>query len=251
MRLTYMRFKDKTAIVTGAANGIGRAAALRLAREGAKVAAVDLDREKVGRTAEEIKASGGAALALHADVTKIEEVQKSAAMVLSEFGKIDILINNAGAGWRNQPPSFKDTPIGSWQWIFDLNINGTLFFTHSVIEHMTERKYGRIINVASIAAKVGIPGLAVYSASKGAIVSFTKSLAMELGPHNITVNSVSPGMVSVSDETPACAGTFLERQGAPGEFASVIAFLASDEASFITGADYIVDGGRVLGPRGV
>jgi NAD(P)-dependent dehydrogenase (short-subunit alcohol dehydrogenase family) len=142
-------------------------------------------------------------------------------------------------------------PIGSWRWILDLNINGTLNVVNAVIEHMIARQYGRIINVGSIAAKVGIPKLAVYAASKGAIVSFTKSLAMELGPHNITVNCVSPGMVSASEETPACDGTFLGRKSSPGEQASVIVFLASDEASFVTGADYLVDGGRTLGPRGV
>ena len=244
-----MNLQGKSAIVTGAGNGIGKATALRLAKEGAKVAALDLSHEKVEQTAEAIKASDGTALALAADVTKIAEVQKSVATVLAEFGKIDILINCAGAGWQQQP-TFKDMPAGSWQWILDLNINGTLLFTHSVLDHMIGRKYGKIINVASIAAKTGIPNLAVYSASKGAVVSFTKSLAMELGPHNITVNSVSPGLVSCSEETTATNGTFLGRNGAPSEMASVIVFLASDEASFVTGADYLVDGGRTLGPRG-
>jgi len=244
-----MNLQGKSAIVTGAGNGIGKATALRLAKEEAKVAALDLSHEKVEQTAEAIKASDGTALALAADVTKIAEVQKSVATVLAEFGKIDILINCAGAGWQQQP-AFKDMPAGSWQWILDLNINGTLLFTHSVLDHMIGRKYGKIINVASIAAKTGIPNLAVYSASKGAVVSFTKSLAMELGPHNITVNSVSPGLVSCSEETTATNGTFLGRNGAPSEMASVIVFLASDEASFVTGADYLVDGGRTLGPRG-
>jgi len=245
-----MRFANKVALVTGAGNGIGKATALRLAKEGANVVALDLNREKVEETAEAIKAAGGTVLAFAADATKIAEVQKSVEAALTAFGKIDILINCAGAGWHQQS-AFKDMPIGSWQWILDLNINGTLFFTHSVIEHMIGRKYGRIINIASIAAKTGIPKLAVYSASKGAVVSFTKSLAMELGPHNITVNSVSPGMVSCSKETLATGGTFLGRNGAPSEMASVIVFLASDEASFVTGADYLVDGGRTLGPRGV
>jgi NAD(P)-dependent dehydrogenase (short-subunit alcohol dehydrogenase family) len=245
-----MDLKGKTAIVTGAGNGIGKATALRLAKEGAKVAALDLNRQKAEQTAEAIKASGGTVLALAADVTKIEEVQKSVATVLAEFGKIDILINCAGAGWQHSS-AFKDMPAGSWQWVLDLNINGTLFFAQSVLNHMIGRKYGRIINIASIAARTGIPNLAVYSASKGAVISFTKSLAMELGPYNITVNSVSPGLVSLSEETPATNGTFLGRQGAPSESASVIVFLASDEASFVTGADYLVDGGRSLGPRGV
>lgn len=244
-----MNFQGRTAIVTGAANGIGRATAFRLAQEGAHVAALDLDKEKVERTVAEIRDLGGTALALAVDVTKSAEVQRAVSAVLAEFGKIDILVNSAGAGWHQQT-FFHDMPSGSWQWILDLNINGTLNVVNAVIAHMISKKYGRIINVGSIAAKVGIPRLAVYAASKGAIVSFTKSLAMELGPYNITVNCVSPGMVSTSEETPACDGTFLGRKSAPGEQAAVIVFLASDEASFVTGADYLVDGGRTLGPRG-
>ena len=245
-----MNFQGKTAVVTGAGRGIGRATALRLAKEGAQVAVIDIDEESAEKVAAEIEAAGGAALALAVDATKAEAVEASVAATLAKFGQIDILVNNAGAGWHRQE-LFQDMPMGSWQWILDLNVNGTLYFTHAVIEHMIGRKYGRIINVASIAAKVGIPRLAIYAASKGAVVSFTKSLAMELGPHNITVNCVSPGMVSVSEETPPCPGTYLGRYGAPGEQAAVIAFLASDEASFVTGADYLVDGGRTLGPRGL
>jgi NAD(P)-dependent dehydrogenase (short-subunit alcohol dehydrogenase family) len=244
-----MDLKGRTAIVTGAANGIGRATALRLAQAGARVAVLDLDKEKAERTTADIQSLGGTALALAVDVTKPAEVQHAVSAILAEFGKIDILVNSAGAGWHRQE-FFHDLPIGSWQWILDLNINGTLNVVNAVIEHMIANQYGRIINVGSIAAKVGIPKLAVYAASKGAIVSFTKSLAMELGPHNITVNCVSPGMVSASEETPPCDGTFLGRKSAPSEQAAVIVFLASDEASFVTGADYLVDGGRTLGPRG-
>lgn len=244
-----MSFKGRTAIVTGAANGIGKATALRLAQEGAHVAALDVDKERVERTVEEIRALGGMAQAFAVDVTKPAEVQGAVSAFLADAGIIDILVNSAGAGWHRQA-YFHDLPIGSWQWILDLNINGTLNAVNAVVGHMMARNYGRIINLASIAAKVGIPKLAVYAASKGAIVSFTKSLAMELGPHNITVNCVSPGMVSTSEETPASDGTFLGRQSAPSEQAAVIAFLASDEASFVTGADYLVDGGRTLGPRG-
>ena len=244
-----MKFSGRTAIVTGAANGIGKATAIKLANYGAKLAVLDLDQEGVNQVAEMIQSSGGTAMALTVDVTKNDEIKEAVANVLAEFGQIDILVNNAGGGWKKSLP-FKDTPENSWKWILDLNINGLMLFTHAVLNHMVERKYGKIINVASIAAKTGIQNLAVYSASKGAVISFTKSLAMELGPYNINVNSVSPGMVSPNSETPASNGTFLGRKGAPEEMASVIAFLASDEASFITGADHIVDGGRVLGPKG-
>lgn len=246
-----MRFKEKTAIVTGAARGIGKATALRLAREGAKVALIDIDPAGVELVAAAIRAEGGTALALDVDITKNDDVKAAVAEVLAAFGQIDILVNNAGAGWHRQAP-FKDTPDGSWEWIIDLNIKGTLYFTHAVLQSMAARRYGKIINVASIAASVGIPNLAVYAASKGAIVSFTKSLAMELGPAQINVNCVSPALVAREAEPLApCGGTFLGRKGHPDEFATVIAFLASDEASFITGTEYLVDGGRTLGPRGV
>jgi len=246
-----MRFEGRTAIVTGAANGIGKATALRLAREGAKVALIDIDRDKIAQVAETIRNDGGTALALVADITKNDEVKDAVAKILDNFSQIDILVNNAGAGWQ-KAALFQDMPDGSWEWVLDLNVKGTLYFTHAVLAHMVARKYGKIVNLTSIAASVGIPKLAVYAASKGAIVSFTKSLAMELGSQQINVNCVSPGLVAVENEplTP-CSGTFLCRKGHPDEFAAVIAFLASDEASFITGAEYLVDGGRTLGPRGV
>ena len=245
-----MKFTGKTAIITGAANGIGKATALKLAREGAKVAIVDIDQIKVEEVAGTIRAAGGTALAFAVDITKNVDVKAVAEKVLATFGQIDILVNSAGAGWQ-KATLFQDAPDGSWEWILDLNVKGTLYFTHAVLDNMVKRKCGKIINVASIAANTGIPKLAVYSASKGAVVSFTKALAMELGPHNINVNCISPALVAQETEPLApCSGTFLDRKGHPAEFAAVIAFLASDEASFITGVDYLVDGGRTLGPRG-
>jgi len=242
-----MRFKDKVAIVTGAANGLGKSTAIKLASEGAKVAIIDIDREKLEQVCSSILASGDEALAFTLDITKSVEVKDTVNEVLKKFGHIDILINNAGAGWHNGRP-FKDLQEG--EWILDLNIKGTLYLTHAVLDNMVERKYGKIINVASIAATSGIPNLAVYSASKGAMVSFTKSLAMELGSYNINVNCVSPGLITNEAVAPASNGTFLGRKGTTEEMALLIAFLASDDASFITGSDYLIDGGRVLGPKG-
>lgn len=245
-----MTFDNRVALVTGAGNGIGKATANRLAKDGAKVAVLDLEQGKVDQVVQQIQSVGGTALALAVDITQSDNVKAAVAQVLAHFGQIDILVNCAGVGWHRQP-DFRDMTEDEWRWILDVNVNGTLICTHAVLDHMIDRDYGRIINITSIAAMVGIPKLAVYSASKGAIVSFTKAMAMELGPHNITVNSVSPGLVAQSEERQPSGGTFLGRCGRPSEIASVIVFLASDEACFVTGSDYLVDGGRTLGPRGV
>jgi NAD(P)-dependent dehydrogenase (short-subunit alcohol dehydrogenase family) len=245
-----MKFRNRVAIVTGAANGIGKATALKLAEEGAQVALLDLKQEKVDEVAETIRSTGGTALPLALDVSNRDEVNVAAGRILADFGQIDILVNCAGMGWHRQP-YFRDMTEEEWERIIDVNLKGTLYFTHAVLDHMIAREYGRIVNIASIAAKVGIPKLAVYAASKGAIISFTKSMAMELGRHGITVNSVSPGLVAHDEKLHSSDGTFLGRCGRPSEMAAVIVFLASEEASFVTGADYLVDGGRTLGPRGV
>ena len=244
-----MNLTGKCVVVSGAASGIGRATALLLAAEGAKVALLDIKSDDIETVAKTIRDGGGTALSLAVDVTHAAEVKGAVAKVLAAFGQIDILVNSAGAGWRQSTP-FKDLPEGTWEWILDVNVKGTLNLVQAVLGNMVERRTGKIVNLASIAASVGIPGLAVYSASKGAIVSFTKALAMELGPSNINVNCISPGLIESQERLAKTAGNFLERKGKPSEVAELIAFLVSDHASYITGAEFLIDGGRVLGPRG-
>lgn len=244
-----MNLAGKTAIVTGAAKGLGRSTAIRLAQSGARVAVIDIDREGLAQVSEAIAAAGGEAPAFVVDISNSAAVEAAIAEILATFGHVDILVNNAGSGWHKQTP-FKDTPNEEWEWILDLNLRGTLYVTHALLDHMVARRYGKIVNVASIAATTGIPKLAVYSASKGALVAFTKSLAMELGPHNINVNCISPGLITSEKVAPPSDGTFLGRKGTADEMACLIEFLVSDDASFITGVDYLIDGGRTLGPRG-
>ncbi len=245
-----MNLAGKTAVVTGAAKGLGRSTAIRLAESGARVAALDINREGLEQVREAIAAAGGEASVQVVDITDNAAVEAAIAEILAAFGHVDILVNNAGSGWHKQTP-FKDTPNPDWEWILDLNLKGTLYVTHALLNHMAERKYGKIVNVSSIAATTGIPKLAVYAASKGALVAFTKSLAMEMGPYGINVNCISPGLITDEKVAPPTTGTFLGRKGTADEMAYLIEFLVSDKASFITGVDYLIDGGRVLGPKGV
>lgn len=247
-----MKLSGKTAIVTGAGGGIGRAICLRLASEGARVAVTDLKSENAENVAREIRAQGGGASGYKADVTDSGEVREVAQRILADFGGIDILVNNAGgsAALIGKLNRFKDTTEAVWSWVVDLNLFGTMRFIHAVLGHMTERRSGKIINIASIAAEVGIIDRVDYSAAKAGVVAMTKALAMEVGPDGITVNSVSPGLISRGGETVPSDGTYVGRTGSPREVAALVAFLASAEADFITGVNYTIDGGRTLGPTG-
>lgn len=246
------RLHGQTAVVTGAGGGIGRAICLRLADEGATVAVTDLTLERASAVAAEIQTAGGSACGFQLDVTLPEEVSRTFRDIVAALGSIDILVNNAGgsAALRGKLSRFKDAAPETWAWVIDLNLHGTMRCIQAVLGQMVERRRGRIVNIASIAAEVGLVDRVDYSAAKGGVVALTRALAMEVGGDGVNVNSVSPGLISRVSETGPSDGTYLGRNGGPAEVAALVAFLASPEAAYITGANYTIDGGRTLGPMG-
>jgi 3-oxoacyl-[acyl-carrier protein] reductase len=249
-----MNIKGWVAIVTGGASGIGRQTALRLTREGAKVALVDKNLEGATKVAEEIKALGGETLALETDITNLDEAHKMAKAVLDKFGQVDILANIAGGAFPSKMGSFAQSNREIWDLNINLNLFGTFNCTHAIVNHMIERKKGKIVNIASVAGMVGQATTADYAAAKGGIIAFTKSMAKELAPYGINVNCVSPAITG-TERVRSMPKDFLQKQidtihlhrfGEPEEIANVVVFLASDEASFVTGANYVADGGITL-----
>jgi NAD(P)-dependent dehydrogenase (short-subunit alcohol dehydrogenase family) len=248
--MSDLKLRDKVAIVTGAAQNIGRAIARRYAADGAVVAVDDINGDGAEAVAAEIVGAGGQALAFAADVTRSAEVGAMVDTVLGRFGKVDILVNNAGgsAALLHKTSAFKDMDEDVWKWVLALNIHGTMICTQAVLPQMVERRSGKIINFGSIAGVGGLLNWTEYAAAKGAIISFTKSLAMEVGEYGINVNCLSPGAILQGHPQDWTRGTWLRRGGEPEEVAALAAFLASDEANYITGANILIDGGRTLGP---
>ena len=251
-----MKMQGKTVIVTGAANGIGRAIAQRFAAEGANVVVNDVDAAKVEQVTAGIRADGGNALGTVADVSKTDQVKRMVAEALAAFGQIDILVNNAGGSARKRGGPFDQTTEEVWDWVLGVNLKGTLVCTHEVIGHMMERRSGTIVNMGSIAVQMaGFTGVD-YVAAKGGVIALTRTLAKGLGPHGITVNCVSPGAIETEGVMPTeqvrenfRKTTCLGRNGRPEEVAGLVLFLASEDAAFITGSNYIIDGGRSLGAK--
>jgi 3-oxoacyl-[acyl-carrier protein] reductase len=246
-----MKLKDKVAIVTGAGQGIGKEIALAFAKEGAKVVVTDIT-GKEKDVAKEIEALGVQSLALKVDVSNTEDAKKMAEEVLKKFGKIDILVNNAGI-YPFKP--FVEMEEKDWDKVLSVNLKGTFNCTKAVVPTMIKQKYGKIINISSIAGSVvGFSQLTHYSASKAGIVGFTRSLALELAPYNINVNVIAPGPI----ETPGtqALGTEMYEQikkaiplgrwGKAIDIANLTVFLASDDSSFITGQCIVADGGYSL-----
>ena len=230
-------FDGRVALVTGAAGNIGKAVCRLLAAHGARVAAADLP---------------GLGDGLYAmDVTDPASVRAAVAKVVADFGKIDIVVNNAGV-WEHRDVKgrqrFEEMDPVEWKRLLTIDVDGVFHVTQATLPHLLANGYGRIVNLTSIAGEVGLPGYADYATAKAGIISLTRTLAMENARRGITVNCVSPGMVAVGDIKPT-SGTWIGREGSVEEIARAIVFLAADESGFITGVDIPVEGGRILGPR--
>ncbi len=250
-----MVLKDQIALITGASSGIGRATAVAMAGEGARIAVNYLQNQAgAAQTAEEIRKAGGDPIVIQADVTSSTEVQAMVAAVRKQWGRIDIMVNNAGDLLARR--ALADLTEEYWDQVMDLNLKSVFFCVKAVWEEMVARKSGCIINVSSIAGRNGGgPGSGVYAAAKGGMITYTKSLAKELAPYGIRVNAIAPGVIATPYHEryspPEVFEKFmanipLGRAGTADEIAKVIVFLASSAASYITGETVEVNGGMLM-----
>ena len=248
---------QKVAIVTGAGSGLGRGMALRLAEEGASCAVLDIDRDGAEATLAQIRTAGGAGMVAVTDITDYDAVQAGVASIEAELGPVTVLVNNAG--W-DVATNFLDTDPEFWRKVIDINLYGPLNMHHAVLPGMVERGDGRIVNIASDAGRVGSSGEAVYSACKGGVVAFSKTICRELVRKGVRVNTVCPGpsdtplfdnFASDPDSGERLKQSLaraipMRRLGTPEDVAGIVAFLASDDAGFIVGQTISVSGGLTM-----
>lgn len=244
------RLRQRVAIVTGASRGIGRAIALALAAEGANVVVNYASSSTAAQeVVAEISEAGGTAVALQADVSKLEQVDSLLSQTIEKFGRVDVLVNNAGITRDTLLLRMKPE---DWQAVIDLNLTGVFLCTRAVSKVMLKQKSGRIINIASVAGQMGNPGQANYSAAKAGVIGFTKTVAKELASRGITVNAVAPGFIATDMTSDLKSEEILNyiplgRYGEPEEVAGMVRFLAADAAAaYITGQVFNVDGGMVM-----
>ena len=247
-----MKLKNKVAVITGAAQGIGRAIATTLAQQGANVVVSDIQLEKAETTAKEIMAeTGQKVIAVHADVVDSASVKAMIDRTIDEFERIDILVNNAGTTRDGLIMRMKES---DWDLVLNINLKGTFNCSKAVVRPMMKQHYGRIVNITSVSGLIGQVGQTNYSASKAGIIGFTKALAREVGSRKITVNAIAPGLVKTAltiDLPQELKDMFIQmtplgRYGEPEDIANAVAFLVSDEASYITGHVLSVDGGMAM-----
>jgi 3-oxoacyl-[acyl-carrier protein] reductase len=247
-----MRLKNKVAVITGGAQGIGRAVALGMAREGAKVVVADLQSEKAGSVADEVKILGGDALGLEVNVAAESSVKRLAEATFAEFGRVDILVNDAGVYLKS---SVVEMSEADWDRTLDINLGGNFLCCRAFVPAMRAQKSGRIISMASGIGHYGMKQFSHYAASKAAIIGFVKSLARELGPDGITVNAICPGSANTAmprghrseeEVMQRLHSTPLPHVLEPEDIAGPILFLASDAAAYITGQSYNINCGTYM-----
>lgn len=248
-----MNFEGRTALITGASRGIGRAIAEYFANHGANIVVADIDFDSAQDTAREIAAQSGLqALPVSVNVSSLESAQEMVETALSKFGKIDILVNNAGITRDNLIMRMDED---DFDLVIKVNLKGVWNCSKAIVRPMMKQRYGRIVNVSSVSGIGGLPGQTNYSASKAGVIGLTKALAKEVASRNITVNAIAPGYVmtaltaDLSDEIKDFANriTPIQRWAEPAEIAFAVAFFASEEAAYITGQVLRIDGGMMLG----
>ena len=244
------KLKGRIALVTGASRGLGKAMAVALASEGAGVALVSRGEAELNQVASEIQAAGGVAAVFPADVASEEQVLQTESRVRARLGKVSILINNAGLNVRK---SVTDLTPEDWRRVIETNVSSAFLLCRSFVPHMKGQGYGRILNIASVMGSISLPNRTAYSASKAALLGFTRSLALELAEERITVNTISPGLFETELARPVLdnpeikaqflANIPLARTGKPEEIGALAVYLCSDDAGYITGSDILIDGG--------